>query len=410
MKKQILMLIAAVCFNMAAWSQSSVRKISDDNYMIDGLYYEIDFNNRQAKVYKTEADLTKVSIPLTITVGGKTYTVTAIRDDTPGAFAACSKTLESVSLPASLGRCSFFNVFKGCSKLETINIDENNKEYRSKWGVVHHKRSTGDEICYVPNGYFGPGNGLYMSDKGVNQVSSRAFQGSSLINVVFSPDLIFVQNNAFENCPNLEEIHFWNDKVKILATNFENCPKLKALYFRKDGVEQKMTVNEWKAKQNSQSSAQTPEQLFRLGYDHYVGRNGMAKDYKKAAEYYRQAADQGHASAQANLGLMLRSGKGVAVNLQESMMYFAKAAAQGNATGLVNLGWMYDTGTGVTQDYKEAVKCYRKAAEQGDATAQFNLGLCYEKGKGVPKDMGLAKFWYSKAAAQGDSRAADKLK
>jgi TPR repeat protein len=62
-------------------------------------------------------------------------------------------------------------------------------------------------------------------------------------------------------------------------------------------------------------------------------------------------------------------------------------AEQGHSTAQYNLGVMYSKGRGVTQDYLEAVKWYREAAEQGDALAQFNLGLMYDIGKGVPKTM-----------------------
>ena len=51
-----------------------------------------------------------------------------------------------------------------------------------------------------------------------------------------------------------------------------------------------------------------------------------------------------------------------------------QAAEQGNAKAQYNLGVRYDNGLGVRQDYTQAVQWYRKAAEQGDAEAQFNLG------------------------------------
>lgn len=450
-KRQVLLLIAVVCFGTALCGQTAFRKISDDQYVVNGLTYQLSIKNLNAKVVEAEAGLTDVVVPPTITVDQKTYDVWMIGDE---AFKNCRQTLSSVKmnkvfvisekafkdckklktvnlgeklssifdsafegcesltsiyLPADLDLINFPTEFKGCYRLNTINTDPNNKVFISEHGVVYAKGKYGDAVKYVPNGFYGPGNGLYMSPANVRSVMYGAFDGSSLVKVVFSPDLAEVEKNAFVDCPNLEEIHFWNDACKINPENFNNCPKLKALYFRKNGAEQKMTISEWKAKQKSLASVQTPEQLFRLGYDHYMGRNGKAKDYKKAAEYYRQAADQGHAGAQANLGLMLRDGQGVSVNLQESIMYFAKAAAQGNTTGQVNLAWMYDTGKGVSKDYKEAVKWYRKAAEQGDATAQYNLGLCYEQGKGVSKDMGQAKLWYAKAAAQGHRKAINKL-
>ena len=61
-------------------------------------------------------------------------------------------------------------------------------------------------------------------------------------------------------------------------------------------------------------------------------------------------------------------------------------AEQGHADAQFNLGVMYNTGDGVPQDYKTAVKWYTLAAEQGHADAQINLGVMYDEGLGVPED------------------------
>ena len=82
-----------------------------------------------------------------------------------------------------------------------------------------------------------------------------------------------------------------------------------------------------------------------------------------------------------------------------------KLAQQGNAGALVNLGLMYKTGRGVAQDYVQAVKWWRKAADQGDALAQSNLGRIYGDGQGVPQDYVQAVKWLRKAAKQGHADA-----
>ena len=56
---------------------------------------------------------------------------------------------------------------------------------------------------------------------------------------------------------------------------------------------------------------------------------------------------------------------------------------QGHATAQTELGFMYGNGRGVLQDNAEAVRWYRLAAEQGDAVAQTNLGVMYSTGQGV---------------------------
>ena len=84
-----------------------------------------------------------------------------------------------------------------------------------------------------------------------------------------------------------------------------------------------------------------------------------------------------------------------------------KAAEEGHAKAQYNLGVMYAKGRGVSQDDNEAVSWYRRAAEQGDARAQNNLGVMYLEGRGVHQNFVLAHMWYSLAAASGHDTAAD---
>jgi TPR repeat protein len=74
----------------------------------------------------------------------------------------------------------------------------------------------------------------------------------------------------------------------------------------------------------------------------YLEGSAVTKDYKKAVQWFRLAADRGNAEAQGFLG-----------------------------------GIFHDGGGGVTPDYKEAVKWYRLAADQGNAEAQMDLGKAY---------------------------------
>jgi hypothetical protein len=96
----------------------------------------------------------------------------------------------------------------------------------------------------------------------------------------------------------------------------------------------------------------------------------------------------------------------VAKQNARDFFYYRLAAAQGNAGAEANLAFMYRRGRGVTQDYSEALKWYRLAAQQGDWSAQSNLGSMYSKGQGVTQDYARADMWYSLAASRsgGESR------
>ena len=90
-----------------------------------------------------------------------------------------------------------------------------------------------------------------------------------------------------------------------------------------------------------------------------------------------QAAEQGDAKAQNDLGLMYLEGRGVTQDETEAANWFRKAAEQGYVDAQHKLGWMYEWGQGVLEDRAEAATWYRKAAEQGDAVAQYKLGWMY---------------------------------
>ena len=99
----------------------------------------------------------------------------------------------------------------------------------------------------------------------------------------------------------------------------------------------------------------------------------MSQDDAKAVKWYRLAAEQGHASAQYNLGVRYANGKGVSQDDAKAVKWYRLAAAGGIASAQSNLGFMYANGKGVPQDDAEAVKWYRLAAEQGHDGAQIAL-------------------------------------
>jgi TPR repeat protein len=78
--------------------------------------------------------------------------------------------------------------------------------------------------------------------------------------------------------------------------------------------------------------------------------------------------------------------------------WFRLAADQGHAGGQAGLGAAYRSGRGIAQDDAAAVKWLRLAAEQGNAVGQVNLAAMYRQGRGVAKNDALAYFWYSLAA------------
>ena len=94
------------------------------------------------------------------------------------------------------------------------------------------------------------------------------------------------------------------------------------------------------------------------------------------------------------------------------MRWYRQAAEQGEAEAQYNLGLMYANGRGVPENDAEVVKWFRIAAEQGFAPAQNDLGLMYANGTGGPQDDVLAYAWLNLAVEQGNELASgnkDKL-
>ncbi len=78
---------------------------------------------------------------------------------------------------------------------------------------------------------------------------------------------------------------------------------------------------------------------------------------------------------------------------------FTPLAERGAPSAQAYLGFMYETGRGVPQNYTDAAMWYRRAAEQGDSLAQYSLGQLYDRGQGVPQDIVEASKWLNLATA-----------
>ena len=115
----------------------------------------------------------------------------------------------------------------------------------------------------------------------------------------------------------------------------------------------------------------------------------------------RQAAQAGHAPAQARLGEILDK----AEEDKEAVAWYRKAAEQGNAAGQFGLGMEYASGEGLPKDLEQARLWVRRAADQSHQSAVETLAMAYRKGGlGLTPDPAEADRWTAKAAA---IRAAD---
>ncbi len=74
------------------------------------------------------------------------------------------------------------------------------------------------------------------------------------------------------------------------------------------------------------AAAGDPDAQFSLGKNYEAGRSGLKQDYAIAASWYRKSAEQGNVWAQASLGILYHSGKGLPHDDVQAEMWFIISA------------------------------------------------------------------------------------
>ncbi len=154
------------------------------------------------------------------------------------------------------------------------------------------------------------------------------------------------------------------------------------------------------------AEAGDPVAQFNLGKLYEYGGDTVRQDYAEAARWYREAADQGIAEAQNNLGLMYAQGLGVPRDPRRAAELWKQAADNDYGLAQYNLALAVFRGEGVSRDERVAVIWFERAARAGLPDAQYAMGQLMRLGRAGPRDEGQALTWYQMAAAQGHDDAA----
>ena len=75
----------------------------------------------------------------------------------------------------------------------------------------------------------------------------------------------------------------------------------------------------------------------------------------------------------------------------------------GDARAQAGLGYMYYSGRGVERDNARGAELFHRAADQGEPTAQLFLGMMHFHSDGVPRSLPLAMMWLELAVAGGQA-------
>lgn len=122
----------------------------------------------------------------------------------------------------------------------------------------------------------------------------------------------------------------------------------------------------------------SPRGYWGMAYLYDLGKYGVKRDKKKAAEMHRKAGAAGYAPSASRFG--------------------ASWSDAARALGLT------------AAEARGLARTRRRAAVEGYASEQYNLGVMYQTGFGLPKDKAKAREWFQKAADQNDVQAKSMLK
>ena len=102
-------------------------------------------------------------------------------------------------------------------------------------------------------------------------------------------------------------------------------------------------------------------------------------DYATALQEWTPLAEQGYAAAQYNLGQMYYRGEGVPKDDKEAAKWYRRAVEQGLVEAQFNLGLMYRNGEGVLQDYVLAHLWWNIARSNGLAVTGESMNFLEKK-------------------------------
>jgi len=125
---------------------------------------------------------------------------------------------------------------------------------------------------------------------------------------------------------------------------------------------------------------------------------GTQLNHRKAADWYKRAAEHGHVRSLIAMGDLLSDDSIIFHDYEAAMEYYRQAADKGSADGAFKVSAMYGSGKGVPTNETEAFRWAALAAERGSMEGIESIGLSYSTGRGTTKDSFEAYVWLQTAA------------
>jgi len=133
-------------------------------------------------------ELKNITIPESVTsIGG-------------GAFSLC-QSLESITIPANVTSRIDGTMFRLCTSLKNITVDDKNLIYSSSDGILFNKQKT--TLIKYPAGRT---EQIYIIPSSVTAIGRDAFEHSRLTSIIIHENVNTIENYAFDECSQLMNI------------------------------------------------------------------------------------------------------------------------------------------------------------------------------------------------------------
>lgn len=173
-------------------------------YFVDGSFYTIGDEGEAWFLYPPSDSITSITIPEQVTLKGKTYTVTHIRDY---AFSGMNH-LTTVRLPNTITDLGY-STFTSCNHLASINMPDSLKSIKL-YTFQYCKALT--SVALPP---------------GLTSISNYAFNGCEhLVSVSFPSTLRIIGQEAFRDCHELDSVILPEGFRQLGLDAFRDCKSI----------------------------------------------------------------------------------------------------------------------------------------------------------------------------------------
>lgn len=197
------------------------------------------------------------------------------------AFSARSD-LTSINIPSSITGIIGSDVFDNTTRLTSINVDPNNKNYTSVDGVLFNKSVT--DLIHFPNNKAGS----YTIPNTVKELRDNVFRSRKGLTSVTIPNGIKgIGKEAFYMCSNLERVDLPGSITSIGERAFYNCSKLTSITLNEGLVsigEQAFTNCKALSSINIPASVTKIEgKVFLMGESYWLQNDGYSENSSLAS-------------------------------------------------------------------------------------------------------------------------------